>query len=112
MQIIDHWVVPDWSDVFMESSALVVYLLFIIILGILYRKKYPLLKAKSITWILIAAVIGIIAATMNVFDEFVWFTPDAYAAWKITKSVLFSLSLIFLTYGFYLFEKLIKRFFE
>ncbi len=112
MQIIDHFVSPNWPDVILEGSTLIAYLLFLVFLLVIMHKKYPLLKAKSITWIIIAAIFGVIASTMNVFDEFVWFTQYGYSMWKIIKSALFALSLIFMTYGFYLFQKLIKRLFE
>ncbi len=112
MQIIDHWVVPYWPDVILETSTLIAYLLFLVFLLVIMRKKYPLLKAKSITWIIVAAIIGVIASGMNVFDEFAWFTQFGYSMWKIIKSALFALSLVFMTYGFYLFQKLIKRLFE
>ena len=98
-QIIERFVTPDLLDLLFESLVLLLFIILLITLVVL-RKKYAMLQGTHGRTMIWATVCGIIGSAMNVFDEIVWFTQEAYFVWKFTKGILMALAFLLLAFAF------------
>ena len=114
LAIVEQWLTEfDLSavrDIMLEFLALMAFLFLIFILVIAISKAPILIKHGSIEMI-VFVVLGFIHATMNLFDEFVWFTQEFYNAWKIIKDLTLLVGAIVLVVGFFRFFAFSARLF-
>lgn len=99
MQIVENFVSPNVADVVLEGMALILFLV-LFIAALRARKIYPAIGGLGWESMILAIVFGIFSSAQDVFDEFVWFTTNAYAVWKNIKTATIMISLILFAYYF------------
>jgi hypothetical protein len=106
LAIIDHWITTfDWQairDILLESLAGVAFI-FLLIVVIIAMRKSPILSTHGSIEILLFVVLGLVHSIMNVFDEFAWFTFEAYNYWKLSKDIILLVGAVLLIIGFFRF---------
>ncbi|MBD3190749.1 MAG: hypothetical protein GF308_08895 [Candidatus Heimdallarchaeota archaeon] len=103
---IDHWI-TDFDttaivDIVLESLTVVGFL-FLLGIFIFALRKAPILLGHGSIEIIVFIFLGLASVSMDVFDEFAWFTSDFYNGWKFTKDFLLLLGALVLVIGFFRF---------
>jgi hypothetical protein len=97
---------------FLDVFTVISFIILLII--VLYSRKYPIMERKSTLRPMIGfSVLGIISTTMDAIDEFFWFTPKEFydVLWKPTRLLLFLVAIILLIVTFYYFYRFSDRLF-
>ena len=112
--VVEQWLTDfDFSavrDILLEFLALIAFLFLLVVLFIAASKTPILLKhgfLEAFTFV----ILGFISVSMDLFDEFVWFTQEFYNFWKITKDVTLLVGAIVLVIGFFRFFAFSARLF-
>ena len=85
---------------------------FVFVIIFYARTNLPIFKRKSIFYPLLGfAILGIISTTMDMLDEFFWFSPKSFynSFWKPTRLVLIIIALFLLVMAFAEFYRFNKR---
>ena len=112
--VIEQWLtsfdISDVRDILLEFLALIAFLFLLIVLLVAFSKAPMLIKHGSIEMFSFV-ILGFIHASMNLFDEFAWFTQEFYNFWKMTKDITLLVGAIVLVIGFFRFFAFSARLF-
>lgn len=112
--VVEQWITSfDFSavrDILLEFLALIAFLFLLVVL-LISASKTPILLKHGFLEAFTFVILGFIHASMNLFDEFVWFTQEFYYFWKITKDVTLLIGAIILVIGFFRFFAFSARLF-
>ena len=104
--ILKYWVtnfsVSDVRDILLEFLAGIAFL-FLLAVVIIAIIRAPILAKHGSIEMLSFVILGLIHSTMNVFDEFAWFTQEFYEIWKLIKDLCLLIGAILLVIGFFRF---------
>ncbi|NHJ04518.1 MAG: hypothetical protein EAX90_06825 [Candidatus Heimdallarchaeota archaeon] len=104
--ILERWItefnLSAVRDIMLEFLAVIAFLFLLAVL-IIAMIKAPILSKHGSIEMIVFVILGLIHATMNVFDEFAWFTQEFYDIWKILKDLCLLLGAIILVVGFFRF---------
>lgn len=104
--IVERWLTEfDLSavrDIMLEFLAVIAFLFLLAVL-IIAMIKAPILSKHGSIEMMFFVILGLVHATMNILDEFVWFTQEFYDIWKIMKDLFLLVGAIILVVGFFRF---------
>ncbi|HUU79034.1 MAG TPA: hypothetical protein VMX55_11870 [candidate division Zixibacteria bacterium] len=104
--ILERWItefnLSAVRDIMLEFLAVIAFLFLLAVL-IIAMIKAPILSKHGSIEMIIFVILGLIHATMNVFDEFAWFTQEFYDVWKTLKDLCLLVGAIILVIGFFRF---------
>lgn len=104
--ILENWItefdLQALRDIMLEFLAVIAFI-FLLVVVIISMKKAPMLIKHGSIEMFTFVILGIIHASMNLFDEFAWFTQEFYNIWKIIKDITLLLGAVILVVGFFRF---------
>ena len=111
MSVVEKWLDP-FSNPFsilkfaMELSILILFIILFLVFYFRIRRKTPVFMGKGYHELLLFMVVGIILYTLDVFDNWAWFTTGFYRmVWKPIKMILSFVAVLLLLLGFRRFYK-------